>query len=241
MLSLFSKKQSQKIEYPLTTDIHSHLLPGIDDGVKTLEESIAVISQLAELGYRKLITTPHISSDRFPNTPDIILSKLAEVRSALEERNILVKVEAAAEYYLDESLMEKLYQNEPLLTFGKNYLLFETNFMVEPFALKDFIFKASSAGYQLVFAHPERYAYMTLEKAADIRDRGVLLQINLPSLLGYYSKSIQQLAYKMIDKRLVDFLGSDCHNANYAALAKEAHLNKYFVKAMNLPLHNHNI
>jgi protein-tyrosine phosphatase len=241
LLSLFSKKQSQKIEYPLTTDIHSHLLPGIDDGVKTLEESLLVISQLAELGYTKLITTPHISADRFPNDPEIIRSKLAEVTAALKENNIPVKLEAAAEYYLDEVLLEKLEKKEPLLTFGRNYLLFETNFMVEPFSLKDFIFKALSAGYKVVFAHPERYAYMTLEKAAEIREKGVLLQLNLPSLLGYYSKPIQRLAFKLIDNGLVDFLGTDCHNENYVRLAKDAHLHKYFVKAMNLPLHNHNI
>jgi protein-tyrosine phosphatase len=225
----------------LVSDMHSHLLPGIDDGVKTVEESIQVITQLAELGYKKLITTPHISLDRFPNTPEIILSKLAEAKAALADRNMSVALEAAAEYYFDEALQEKLEKREKLLTFGKNYLLFETNFIVEPFGLKDFIFKMASAGYKPVLAHPERYAYMTLQKAEDLRNRGALLQLNLLSLVGYYSQTIQKLAYKLIDNRLIDFLGTDCHNANQATFIAKAHQNKYFIKALNLPLYNHNL
>ena len=221
--------------------MHSHLLPGIDDGVKSLEESYEVISQLAESGFTRFITTPHIMSDRYPNTPEIILNKLEEVRLFLKEKNVAVTIDAAAEYYLDESLMEKLEARVPLLTFGKNYLLFETNFLVEPFVLKDFIFKAASAGYKTILAHPERYAYMNLEKAIDLRNRGVLLQINLPSLLGFYSRSIQKMAYQLIDNGLIDFLGTDCHTMNQARLASEAKKNKYFIKAMNLPLLNHNL
>jgi protein-tyrosine phosphatase len=235
------KPKREPVAYPLITDVHSHLLPGIDDGVKTMEESYEVISQLMELGYTRFITTPHVMIDRYPNTSEIILSKLAEVNLFLKEKNVEIELNAAAEYYLDEWLMDKVETGIPLLTFGKNYLLFETNFMVEPFALKEFIFKATSAGYKLVYAHPERYAYMTLQKAIDLRDRGVLLQLNLASLVGYYSRPIQKMAYQLIDNGLVDFLGSDCHNANYAALARAARKNKYFIKAMNLPLLNHTL
>ena len=240
MLSIFNRHQP-KIEYPLITDVHSHLLPGIDDGAKTIEDSIGIINQLMELGYKKFITTPHISIDRYPNTPEIILSKLAEMNAALKDKNIPVILEAAAEYYLDEALFEKVTKKEQLLTFGRNYLLFETNFIVEPFSLNEFIFQLASSGYKPVFAHPERYAYMTIEKATALRDKGVLLQLNLLSLLGHYSKAIQQFAYKMVDKGLVDLLGTDCHNANHARLMQEAHKNKYFVKAMNLPLLNHSL
>ncbi len=237
----FLKAKQPTFDYPLTTDIHSHLLPGIDDGVKTFEESLAVITELMELGYKRFITTPHVMMDRYPNTSEIILSKLAELRHYLKERNINVSVEAAAEYYLDDSLIEKLNNKEHLLTLGKNYLLFETNFLAEPFVLKDFVFQASSAGYKPILAHPERYSYMTLEKAEDLVNRGVLFQLNLPSLLGYYSRPIQQLAYKLIDKGWVHFLGSDCHNANQANLLDDVIKNKYYAKAMSLPLYNHNI
>ncbi len=240
MLSFF-KSKTETIAYPLLADIHSHLLPGIDDGVKTLEESYEVITQLMESGYTRFITTPHVMSDRYPNTSEIILSKLEEVRLFLKEKNVQVKIEAAAEYYLDESLMEKIESGEPLLTFGKNYLLFETNFISEPFVLKDFIFKASSAGYKLIMAHPERYVYMNLEKAADLRDRGVMFQINLPSLVGFYSRPIQKMAYQLIDKGWIEFLGTDCHTMNQAKVADKAKKNKYFIKAMNLPLLNHNL
>jgi tyrosine-protein phosphatase YwqE len=240
LFSFFKAKQST-FEYPLTTDIHSHLLPGIDDGVKTLEESLAVITELMQLGYNKFITTPHVMMHRYPNTSEIILSKLAELKSYLKEKNINVGIDAAAEYYLDDSLVEKLNNKERLLTIGKNYLLFETHFMIEPFMLKDFIFQATSAGYKPILAHPERYSYMTLGKAEDLINRGVLFQVNLPSLLGYYSRPIQQLAYKLIDKGWVHFLGTDCHNANQANLLDDVIKNKYYAKAMNLPLHNHTL
>ena len=106
-------------------DIHSHLLPGIDDGVQTLEESIEVISGFANMGYKKLITTPHIMGDFFKNTPTIINAKLAEVRNALKENEINIEIEAAAEYYLDEHFINLIDADAPLLTFADSYVLFE--------------------------------------------------------------------------------------------------------------------
>jgi protein-tyrosine phosphatase len=221
--------------------MHSHLLAALDDGVKSTEEAIELIQHFYKLGYRKLITTPHIMSDYYRNEPGIIKNKLAELIERVNNENIPVTVEAAAEYYLDEELMKKVEAKEPLLTFGNSYLLFETNFLNEPYQLNDFIFKIITQGYKPILAHPERYSFMTLEKAEELRSRGVLLQINIPSIIGFYSKPIQRLAIKLIEKGWVDLLGSDCHNSQYMQVLEEAIQDKNFKKAVDLPLLNNSL
>jgi len=221
--------------------MHSHLLAALDDGVKTPEEALEIIQQFYRLGYRKLITTPHIMSDYYRNDPAGIKAKLTELRSRLAQQNIPMEMEAAAEYYLDEELILKVENKEKLLTFGNNYLLFETNFLNEPYQLNDFIFKVITQGYKPILAHPERYGYMTLEKAEELHDRGVLLQINIPSLIGFYSKPIQRLAIKLIEKGWVDMLGSDCHTSLHMQVMEEAIQDKNFRKAVDLPLLNNSL
>lgn len=243
MFSWFRKNRSIPEQFRITTDIHSHLIPGIDDGVKTLEEAKQVIEVLASVGYRKLITTPHIISDIYRNTPEVIMNGRDQLRAYLQAENIDVSIEAAAEYYLDESLLQRLERNESLLTFGGKYLLFETNFVTEPLILKQFIFIASTKGYKPVLAHPERYLYLHdhPEKIEDLRHRGVMFQINLSSLTGFYSKAAQRLANQLIEKRYIEWLGTDCHHLSHARLLEQLPRNKYFKKAIDLPLLNYTL
>lgn len=236
-------KKETVIGPALEVDIHSHLLPGIDDGAKSLEEAERIIVSFSKLGYRKLVTTPHIMSDAYQNTPHIIHEKLALLNAHLHRQNITVEVEAAAEYYVDEKLLKMLASDEPLLTFGNRYLLFETNFMNEPFNLKEFIFNATTKGYKPVLAHPERYLYLqdNLSKAEDLLNRGVLFQVNISSLTGLYSKMAQLTAHKLIDRGWIHWLGSDCHQLQHVALIEEARRSKYFRKALTLPLLNNTL
>ncbi len=234
----FFKKPKPVVQYPFTTDIHSHLLAGIDDGVKSWEEAEIIIVNFLEMGFQRIITTPHIMSDTYQNEPIGIASKLLELKQFLSQKKINIQVQAAAEYYLDETMYAKILNKEELLTFGQRYLLFETNFLSEPFQLKDFIFQATTQGYRLILAHPERYGYMTMAKAEDLRNRGVLFQLNTLSIIGFYTKSIQKLAQQFIDKGWVDFLGSDCHSLLQAEALKKATSNKYVQKALSLPLLN---
>jgi protein-tyrosine phosphatase len=238
----FSKKERPQLN-SLLVDIHSHLLPEIDDGVKSFEESAEIIQYFSSLGYRKLITTPHVISDAYRNTPVIILQKLDELRNYLQQKNITMQIDAAAEYYLDEELMKMIQTDQKVLTFGKNYLLFETNFLTEPLNLKEFIFLAATKGYKLILAHPERYMYMqqNFSKAEDILNRGVLFQVNISSLTGHYSKPAQQMAEKLIDKGWVHWLGSDCHQLQHAKLAEQASKLKSYRKALSLPLLNNSL
>ncbi len=244
MLNWFRKQKTVDLPVDVpVVDIHSHLLPGLDDGVNTYEESEAIILKFQEMGYRKLITTPHVMSDFYRNTNNDILTKLNEVNTTLGQKGINVTLEAAAEYYLDEELLRRLQADDPLLTFGNHYLLFETNFMTEPLNLKEFIFLATTKGYKPVLAHPERYLYVqsNFSKAEDLLDRGVLFQLNILSLTGYYSKAAKDTAKKLIDNKYVHLIGSDCHNYAHIQQVEIARKNKYFQKAISLPLLNNTL
>ncbi|HLZ17336.1 MAG TPA: CpsB/CapC family capsule biosynthesis tyrosine phosphatase [Cyclobacteriaceae bacterium] len=234
-------KKTKKEPVPLLTDIHSHLLPGLDDGVADFDEALSVILELRNRGYRKLVTTPHVMSDTYRNDAAGILGKLRELNQFLAQNQVNVSVEAAAEYYFDGWLFNEVEENRPLLTFGDRYLLFEMNYMTEPYQLKEFVFRATTNGYKPVLAHPERYQFMTLEKAEDLYNRGVLLQLNMLSFLDFYSKPVRQLAQQLVDRGWVNFLGSDCHNLRHASLLNEAFKNKYVRKALTLPLLNHQL
>ncbi len=242
MFSFLKPKSTDHLK-PLLTDIHSHLLPQLDDGVTSLQESEKLIQQFIQLGYSKLVTTPHIMSDFYRNEPEQIKERLEALQMHLKDQQVDITIEAAAEYYLDEVLISKVKSNESLLTFGSSYLLFETNFLTEPFQLNEFIFSVTTQGYKPVLAHPERYQYLVnnFDKVEDLRNRGVLFQINIPSILGAYSKPIQKLSIHLIDKGYVEFLGSDCHNQMQMELLKSAVHDKHFKKALNLPLLNRSL
>lgn len=214
MLKYFTKKKDKFIS-PLLVDIHSHLLPGLDDGVKSVEESIYILRIMRDFGYKKVITTPHIMSDSYPNTPESILIKLEEVREAIIEHNIDIELEAAAEYYLDEKFLERITNSERLLTIGNNYLLFETSFLNKPFFLEEVIFKMNANGYQPVLAHPERYGYLqsNMKLVKKLKDMNLLFQLNLLSLTNYYSSEVRNFARELLKMDFIDFIGSDCHNA----------------------------
>jgi tyrosine-protein phosphatase YwqE len=241
LINWFKKKSIPSVQ--LTTDVHSHLLPGLDDGVKTLEETEAILRIFQGLGYTKVITTPHIMQDHYRNTPTIITDALQKVREFIQEKNIEITIDAAAEYYLDEYFVKQIENDEQLLTFGDNYLLFETNFLSEPLNINEFIFLATTKGYKPILAHPERYVYLqnNQQRLADLIDRGVLFQLNVSSILGVYSKPIQSLANKLIDLGFAHLLGSDCHNMQHASFLKDVQKVRHFKKALTLPLLNNTL
>lgn len=243
MFNWFNKNTNTKAGIPPVIDIHSHLLSNLDDGVQSLEEAEKIILRFQKLGYKKLITTPHVMSDSYRNSNQSILEKCTELQNWLTSKSIAVEIQAAAEYYLDEDLMRKLESDEPILTFGNRYLLFETNFMTEPMNLKEFIFLATTKGYKPVLAHPERYIYLqtNFDKLEDILNRGVLFQINISSISGYYSKAAKKIVQKLIDRGWVHLLGSDCHNEQHIQLLEKIRHTKYFQKAISLPLLNNSL
>ena len=240
--SLFSKFQSkpQAIDFSsLVTDMHSHLLPGIDDGAKTIEDSIHLIRSLNELGFKKIITTPHIMSDYYKNTPEIIHKGLDEVRVALKREKIPVSISAAAEYYVDDGFVKKL-ETEKLLTFGDNYLLFEISYINCPENINEIIFRMQVLGYKPIMAHPERYPfwYSNFDQYKHFRDNGVLLQVNTNSLGGYYGYEAKKIAEKLIDNEMVDLLGTDTHHLKHIQGLQKCTTEKYLHKVVEFNLLN---
>jgi tyrosine-protein phosphatase YwqE len=197
--------------------MHSHLIPGIDDGAPDMETSIKLIRGLMALGYKKIITTPHINTDFFPNTPEIILAGKAAVIAELERQKIGVEFSAAAEYLMDDSFTRALDAREPFLTLKDNLILVELSFAVPSINLKELLFNLQLNGYQPILAHPERYLYFGANKGwyDQIRDAGALFQLNLLSLIGHYGKESQQLAEYLIKKKYVDLLGTDMHGPRH--------------------------
>ncbi|WP_308701863.1 tyrosine-protein phosphatase [Pontibacter ummariensis] len=241
MKNLFGESTAQETSLEAVgVDMHSHILPGIDDGSESIEQSLELVRAMKELGYRKLIMTPHIMSDFYRNTPEIIREKLALLRQAVAAEGIEMELDCAAEYYLDEGFLEKLEEGEELLTFGDNYLLFETSFLNEPLNLREAIFKMRAKGYKPVLAHPERYTYFygKFEELVALREHGVLFQPNLNSLTGYYSPGAKNIAERLVENGLVDFLGSDAHGLKHTNTLQKVLYSKHLSKALALPLRN---
>lgn len=212
----------------LGTDLHSHLIPGIDDGSKNMAETLIMLKGFIDLGFKKVITTPHVMSDFYKNNPEIILGGLKKVRAAIEKHDLNIKIEAAAEYYLDFHF-ETLIEKKELLTFGDNYVLFELSFMHEPTRIKEAIFNLQTAGYKPILAHVERYPYYfnEWEKIEDFKNRGCLMQLNINSLSGQYGPQVKKMAEQLIEKEWIDVIGSDCHHFGHLELIEQLRTNKH--------------
>ena len=221
--NLFKKRNPQLGEAlsfsPIVADMHSHLLPGIDDGSVDMENSIDLISALHSMGYKKLITTPHIFWDMYKNTTEIIREKEALVQAELRLRGIDVEFQAAAEYYVDEHF-EELIAKDDILSFGDKYVLFELSFDTEQINYKRAVFNLQLNGYKPILAHPERYEYWhgNFSKYEDVADRGILIQINTNCLTGHYGPGVKRIAERLIEADLVDFIGTDTHHVGHLNL-----------------------
>jgi tyrosine-protein phosphatase YwqE len=230
-----SDKLKQPVDLSLiSTDIHSHLIPGIDDGTQTIEESINLIRSLYNLGYKKIVTTPHVISDYSKNTPAIIHGGLEKLKTAVAEAHIPMSIEAAAEYMLDDEFVKKFRSGE-LLTFGKKYVLIELSAFIPPESLFQTIFELKLDGFNPILAHPERYSYWhyNLGYYESLKDREILFQINLPSLAGYYSTEVRKITEKLIDNNMVDFAGTDLHNTIYLEQVEKSRFSKHLEKLVN--------
>jgi protein-tyrosine phosphatase len=242
MFGLFKKKEIKKsVSFDYTSiavDMHSHVLPGIDDGAQNPEESIVLIKKMMALGIKKIIATPHVMADYYRNTPETINSALSLLKTELKKQEIDIEITAAAEHYFDE-YFETLINEKKLMTMGDNYVLFEFSFINQPPNVVPVVQKLRDLGYKPILAHPERYPYMTLEQFKTLRDWGVNLQINTVSLVGYYGKESKKLAEALIDNQLVDFISSDMHHPRHAEALKTALRMPYVEKLLfDYPLKN---
>jgi tyrosine-protein phosphatase YwqE len=242
---LFSKKTKladESFVNPITTDLHSHLLPGIDDGVQTIEESLDVLKHLSSLGYKKVITTPHIMGDYYQNSAHNILPLLEEIKSALLTENIPIELHASAEYMVDDALLEKIDSGN-ILPFGRNHVLIEMPFMEPSHNLTEIIFALRINGYTPVLAHPERYVYfgMNPKKYHELWDTELLFQVNINSLIGYYSPQVQKAAEYLIEHKMVSMLGSDTHGMRHMPVLEDSIKSLNYQHICSLPLLNNSL
>ena len=243
LAKLFSKKEPELAPAslsPLKVDMHSHLIPGIDDGARNMDESIAMLAKFESLGYEKVITTPHIMGDFFKNNPEIINNGLKEVQTTAKQLGLKIQIEAAAEYYYDDSLTQRLQNDEKLLSFNDGYLLFEFPLNTRPDNIQNLIFEFQSRNYKPVLAHCERYSWMegNLDEVREWRNLGVNIQVNYNSLLGHYGPTITSFARSIVEEVLVDFLASDCHRMEHLMSMEEGLTKPIVHMALALPLKN---
>ncbi len=200
-------------------DIHSHLLPGIDDGAKDIDDAINLIKKLVSYGIKNIITTPHIMGDVYPNTSEIIKRKLDEVRQELTNRKIEVNLKAAAEYMLDEQFVD-LLKKKDILTLDGFHILVEMSFFSPPMNLFDTLFDIQLKGYKPILAHPERYQFYhgNLDNFYKLKKAGCLFQLNLLSLTDQYGKGVTKSAKNLLENQLYDFAGTDTHHNNHLHL-----------------------
>lgn len=198
------------------TDIHSHLIPGIDDGAKTDEETILLITELKKIGFKNFITTPHVYATVWDNTSGIIKNKTTEVNLLLK-KNEVSAIKSAAEYMMDEHFLS-LIQNKDLLCLKENYVLVEMSYYNPPIQLYDIIFELQLAGYKPILAHPERYNFYhnNFEEFKKLKKQGCLLQLNLLSTVGYYGSNVSKIADQLLKNNMIDFVGSDVHHSKHA-------------------------
>ena len=194
-------------------DIHSHILPGIDDGAKNIEQSLEIISEMEKMGFSKIIGTPHTYSGIYDNTNKTI-EKSYNLISSKSEINI--KIDYASEYMIDENIVEKA-EDKSLLCIKDNFILLELSYISPPLNLYEILFKINLCGYKIILAHPERYPFYfnDFNEYYKLKNAGCYFQLNLTSTVGHYGNDVINVAEKLLKNKLIDFVGSDVHNLRH--------------------------
>ncbi|WP_229206877.1 tyrosine-protein phosphatase [Dyadobacter crusticola] len=230
---LFDRKKTKEVDLGhIGVDIHSHIIPGIDDGVETVEDAVEMAAKMQTLGYSQIYTTPHVMWDCYRNTPERILTGIEEVRQAAKLAGLTIEINAAAEYFIDEHFNEMLANGEKVLTLPGNRLLVELPYSTPLMNTSENIFTILSKGYQPVLAHPERYTYFFSNPSEykKLVDGGCELQLNILSLTGYYGENIQKMAEWLLKNNLITFIGTDAHKIQHLELIKKSDKNNWVSK-----------
>jgi len=217
MFSFFKKKDISAeavTRLPFTTDIHSHILPGIDDGSPDIETSLKLVKGICELGITRTVATPHVIADLYRNTPATISNALEKLKLACTDQQLPIEISAAAEYMLDDYFLRLLRNGEQILRIDKNIILTEQSFASPTSNLNEISFEMVTGGYLPIMAHPERYHFYHSDYDAysSLKDMGFLLQVNMLSLIGYYGKPVAKAAKYLFEQNMVDLVGTDMHH-----------------------------
>ena len=230
--NIFNPKPKKKLVEDFSfikTDIHSHLIPNIDDGSDSYDSSVAMARRLKDMGYKKIITTPHFNHDLFDVSTENVTEGIYKLKQVLAQNHVDIEIEAAAEYFVDFEFLN-LINSTPPFTFGGNYILIEFSFYTEPQNIIEIIFELQVKKLRIVLAHAERYFYWhnNMQKLKELKDKDVYFQLNINSLLDQYGPNVRKQAQKMIENNLFEFVGSDAHSIDHLITMKKALHNKYF-------------
>lgn len=217
MFSIFKKKPKEPAELCFATDIHCHIVPGVDDGSPDAATSATLISRMQGWGIRRILASPHVTMNTFENDRTTIDPALASLRAELDSRSMAVNIGTHAEYRIDELFERRLAGND-LMLLPDSHILIENSFFQEPWNLDQIVFDLQVKGMRPILAHPERYSYYYGHKnrLRTLHDAGLAMQINLLSLAGNYGKDELKMAEYLMKNGMVDFIGTDLHKASHA-------------------------
>lgn len=229
MFNFFRKKD--KIKLPYSTDVHNHILPGVDHGATDIENALDLIKEQMSMGITRFIFTPHITKSTFENTPDTIKAAYAVFKDALEQSGLDITFSVSAEYRLDEFSLNQ-FSNDIFIPMPQEHILLENAFQQERIDLDEIIFDIQTKGFTPIMAHPERFHYYAAKKDRyeQLHNAGALFQVNLMSFAGYFGRTARSNAEWLLENNLIDFLGSDMHNMQHANIIKEYIQSKDFRK-----------
>ena len=217
-------------------DHHSHILPGVDDGVETMAETLRILAIYEVLGIKELWLTPHIMED-IPNSPLKLQARFEELKAAYAGN---ITLHLAAEYMIDNHLSKQLQDKSPLLPIGTNgkHILVETSYYNAPMRMNDTLQQIKSLGYFPLLAHPERYMYLSNTDYAKLHSQGVKFQLNLASLAGGYGKAVKKKAEWLLTNGLYSVAGTDLHCEEAIEFITKCKLSKQAVEQVERLLHN---
>ena len=222
--SFFFRKKPQNLFRDIV-DFHNHILPGIDDGSKSIAQSLMMLDLYQDLEIKAVIASPHIYKELYPNTPESISKSFETLNPKAIQKNVQIKG-YAAEYLVDDFFLEHLQNNTSLLCCFDEHVLIEIPFFGTLKLLEQAVFTMQNMGYTAVLAHPERYANLKNESLNNLRIRGVKLQLNALSLMGHYGPEVKKKASEWLTRGLYDFVGTDAHNEQQLLKLKSLRLNK---------------
>ncbi len=222
MFSIFNRRPKEPTELCFRTDIHCHIIPGVDDGARNVETSIELIEAMQGFGISRIIASPHVTQDTFENDSSTLDPAMELLNAELKRRGNDMRISHSAEYRIDELFQRRLDANE-LMLLPNHHILIENSFIQEPWNLDDLVFNLQVKGLTPILAHPERYAYYynNKDRYRRLHDAGLRMQINLLSLAGAYGKAERAIALHLIKNNLVDFIGTDIHNRSHIAVIAE--------------------
>lgn len=238
LFNIFSKKKTQSTLF-YHTDVHCHILPGVDHGSQDVVQSMEMLKAEMDMGISRVILTSHVTAETFENTPETLTAAFGVLQKAVAEAELPIELHVSAEYRMDD-YWNRQWEAGAVLPMPGNYLLLENSFLQERLDMDQFIYEVQLKGYKPILAHPERYAYYSQrrDRLRHLHDAGAKFQINILSLAGYFGRGAREMAVWFIKQGMVDMLGSDMHNIEHASIIKE-YINTNDWKRLSQQLEGH--